>query len=139
MSFLDEVGGVPCLERVHKILYDKLTSDPWLKQFFEGFKRWHLEVQQTEFMADLFGRKPALYQGRMPMYGHQHMFIDEEIFMVRHTLLGEALSEAKVSGELKKRWLDYDMGMKKALVKSSVDECEGRFKTEEVIVIPKPR
>ncbi|MBT3629122.1 MAG: group 1 truncated hemoglobin [Rhodospirillaceae bacterium] len=139
MTFLDEVGGVPCLERVHKILYDKLISDPWLKQFFEGFKRWHLEVQQTEFMADLFGRKPALYQGRMPMYGHQHMFIDEEIFMIRHTLLGEAISEARVSDGLKERWLDYDMGMKKALVKSSVDECEGRFKTEEVIVIPKPR
>jgi len=139
VTFLDEVGGVPCLERVHKILYDKLISDPWLKQFFEGFKRWHLEVQQTEFMADLFGRKPALYQGRMPMYGHQHMFIDEEIFMIRHTLLGEAISEARVSDGLKERWLDYDMGMKKALVKSSVDECEGRFKTEEVIVIPKPR
>ena len=139
MTFLDEVGGVPCLERVHKILYDKLISDPWLKQFFEGFKRWHLEVQQTEFMADLFGRKPALYQGRIPMYGHQHMFIDEEIFMIRHTLLGEAISEARVSDGLKERWLDYDMGMKKALVKSSVDECEGRFKTEEVIVIPKPR
>lgn len=137
-AFYDEIGGVACIERVHKILYDKLLSHPWLKGFFVGFERWHLEIQQTDFMADLFGREPKYYAGRAPMYGHQHIFITEEIFMIRHNLLAESITAAKVPDDLKERWLRYDLGMKPALVKSSVDECEGRYRTEEVIVVPKP-
>lgn len=135
--FLDEVGGRACLERVHKILYDKLLSHPWLKDFFAGNHRWHLEVQQTDFMADLFGG-PACYQGRFPMRAHQHLFITEEIFMVRHNLLAQALSEAKVSDDHKERWLTYDLGLIPAIVKKSLDECEGRYNTEKVLVVPKP-
>ncbi len=135
--FLDEVGGRACLERVHKILYDKLLSHPWLKGFFVGMERWHLEIQQTDFMADLFGGV-ACYGGRMPMRAHQHLFITEEAFMIRHNLLAETLSEANVSDDHQEVWLRYDMGMKAAIVKNSVDECEGRYRTEKVLVVPKP-
>ena len=135
--FLDEVGGRACLERVHSILYDKLLSHPWLKGFFVGLERWHLEIQQTDFMADLFGGK-ACYSGRLPMNAHQHLFITEEVFMIRHALLADALTEAKVSEDHKKQWLEFDMGMKAAIVKDSVDDCEGRYRTEKVLVVPKP-
>jgi hemoglobin len=135
--FLDQVGGRACLERVHVILYDKLLSHPWLKGFFVGLERWHLEIQQTDFMADLFGG-PACYSGRLPMNAHQHLFITEEVFMIRHNLLAEALSEAKVADDHKKRWLEYDLGLRAAIVKNSVDECEGRYRTEKVLVVPKP-
>lgn len=137
-AFIDKIGGKACIERVHKILYGKLLSHLWLKKFFAGFERWHLEEQQTDFMADLFGGNPACYQGRKPMYGHQHMFIDEEIFMIRHKLLAESITEANVPNTLKERWLKYDMGMKAAIVKKSVDECEGRYKTEKILIVPKP-
>ena len=30
------------------------------------------------------------------------------------------------------------MGMKAAIVKKSADDCEGRFRTEKVLVAPKP-
>ena len=135
--FLDEVGGRACLERVHKILYDKLLSHPWLKDFFVGMERWHLEIQQSDFTADLFGG-PACYGGRKPMRAHQHLFITEDVFAIRHALLAEALSEAKVTDDHKQRWLRYDMGMTVAIVKNSVDECEGRYRTEKVLVVPKP-
>ena len=135
--FLDDIGGKDCIARVHKILYDKLLSDPWLKDFFVGMERWHLEDQQTDFMHDLFGG-PACYQGRFPMNAHQHLFITEEVFMVRHKLLAESLSEARVPEEHKQRWLKFDMSMKAALVKKTVEDCEGRYKTEKVIVVPKP-
>ncbi|MBT4711345.1 MAG: hypothetical protein HOB82_07445 [Alphaproteobacteria bacterium] len=135
---MDEIGGKPCVERVHKILYDKLLSHPWLKGFFVGKERWHLEVQQTDFMMDLFGNTPHCYQGRLPMYGHQHMFITEEVFMIRHNLLAESISAANVSDEHKVRWLEYDMGMKAALVKETVEDCEGRYKNEEILIVPKP-
>lgn len=135
--FLDEIGGKACLERVHRILYDKLLSHPWLKGFFVGLERWRLEVQQTDFMADLFGGPPC-YHGRLPMNAHQHLFITEELFMIRHNLLAEALSEAKVSDGHKERWLEFDMGLKAAIVKKSIDECEGRYRSEKVLVVPKP-
>lgn len=137
-EFIDELGGKACVERVHKLLYEKLLSHPWLKGFFVGFEIWHLEVQQTDFMSDLFGVTPKDYQGRLPMYGHQHIFITEEVFMIRHALLAESITEAGVSDEHKARWLDFDMGMKAAIVKETVDECEGRYRNEKVIVVPKP-
>lgn len=138
MDFLDKIGGKACVERVHKILYEKLLSHPWLKSFFVGLERWHLEEQQTDFMIDLFGNTPRCYQGRFPMNAHQHLFITEEVFMVRHGLLAEAITEAGVSDDHKARWLEYDMGMKDAVVKKTVDECEGRYRSEKVIVVPKP-
>lgn len=136
-SYFDEIGGEQTLKRVHRILYDKLFSHPWLKDFFQGRPRWFQESQQTNFMMDLFGG-PKKYGGRMPASAHQHLFITEEIFAIRHKLLGEALSEAAVPEHLHKRWLDYDWGMRRALIKQSPDECEGRFRTEAVIIVPKP-
>ena len=138
MVFLDDIGGKACVEQVHKILYDKLLSHPWLKGFFVGLERWHLEEQQTDFMIDLFGNTPKCYQGRFPMNAHQHLFITEEVFMIRHNLLAESITEANVSDEHKERWLTYDMGMKAAIVKNTVDECEGRYRTEKIIIVPKP-
>ncbi|NQV46313.1 MAG: group 1 truncated hemoglobin [Rhodospirillaceae bacterium] len=138
LSFIDEIGGKDCIKRVHKILYDKLLSHPWLKGFFVGVERWVLEDQQTDFMADLFGQKPAGFCGRLPMRAHQHLYITEEVFMIRHNLLAESLTEAKIPDDYKERWLKHDLGMMAAIVKTSVDECEGRYRTEKVLVVPKP-
>lgn len=132
-----DLGGMPCLEKVHVIFYDKLLSHPWLKDFFKGVPRWHLESQQSDFMSGLFGG-PLIYGGRAPQSAHTHMFITEEIFLIRHELLAQSLTEAKIRPDLKERWLRYDMGMKKAAVKKSISECEGRYKTEPLIVVENP-
>ena len=137
-TLFDELGGMQGLERVHRIFYDKLLMHPWLKGFFDGVPRPHLESQQTEFMAGLFGG-PKVYGGRPPATAHVHMFITEEVFFTRHILLEEALDEARVREDLKERWLDADMGMKRALVKDDISECEGRYKNEPIIAIEKPR
>lgn len=34
-------------------------------------------------------------------------------------------------------WQAYDMNMKKLLVKNTVLECEGRYKSEPIIVVEK--
>ena len=136
-TLFDELGGMPCLERVHKIFYDKLLDHPWLKGFFEGQDRWVLESQQSDFMSVLFGG-PKIYGGRMPKYAHIHLFVPEEVFLLRHELLGQSLTEVGILPDLKERWLKYDMGMKKALVKDSISECAGRFKSEAVVVVEKP-
>ncbi|MBT3700504.1 MAG: group 1 truncated hemoglobin [Alphaproteobacteria bacterium] len=138
MAFFEEVGGKPVIERVHTLLYNKLLSHPWLKGYFVGVRRSHLEDQQTDFMSDLFGVEPKVYFGRFPMPAHQHLFITEEVFMVRHKLLADSLIEAKISAEHQERWLKYDMGMKRTVVKTSVDECEKRYNSDTIIDIPKP-
>jgi hemoglobin len=138
MAFFEEVGGRPVIERVHTLLYEKLLTHEWLKGYFVNVRRSHLEDQQTDFMSDLFGVEPKVYFGRFPMPAHQHLFISEEIFMVRHQLLADSLKEAKVSEEHQERWLKYDMGMKRTVVKETVDECEKRYNSDTIIDIPKP-
>lgn len=137
-TLFDELGGMPCLEQVHKIFYQKLLNHPWLKGFFEGVPRSHLESQQSEFMAGVFGG-PKTYGGRPPKSAHVHMYITEEIFLTRHKLLEQSLTEAKIRPDLKEKWLTCDMRMKKLLVKNSISECAGRYKSEAIIVVEKPR
>ncbi len=100
-------------------------------------ERWHLEEQQTDFMMVLFGGPPH-YSGRAPMRAHQHLFITDEVFEIRHELLSQSLDEANVSEEHKQRWLKFDAGMKSAVVKKSVDEVEPLYRTGPVIIVPKP-
>jgi len=137
-DLFEELGGIPCLERVHRIFYQKIFDHPWLKGFFAGVPRKHLESQQTDFMAGVFGG-PKIYSGRPPKTAHSHLFITEEVFLLRHELLEQALTEAKIRPDLKARWLDHDMRMKDLLVKNSVSECEGRYRNEPVLVVQKPQ
>ncbi len=136
-TLFDELGGMPALEKVHRIFYGKLLCHPWLEDFFKGVPRPHLESQQSEFMSGLFGG-PRIYGGRSPHGAHIHMFITEEIFLIRHDLLALSLTEADIPPDLKERWLKHDMAMKRALVKKDVSECEGRYRSEPVIVVEKP-
>ena len=120
-----------------RIFYDKLLSHPWLKDFFEGVPRPHLEYQQTGFLAAAFGG-PWMYGGRPIDTAHLPMFITEEVFMLRHDILGQSLIEAGVRPDLRERWLAYSMKTERALVKASIGECAGRHKTEPIFVVAKP-
>ncbi len=136
-AYFAEIGGTRCLERVHHILYDKLLSHAWLKQFFGDRERWHLESQQTDFMTGILGG-PKVYGGRTPMSAHMHLYITEEIFALRHEMLAQSLIEAGVPQHLHDVWLNVDGNMKRALVKQSPEECRGRYNNEAVINVPKP-
>jgi truncated hemoglobin YjbI len=136
-EYFNKLGGRACFERVHKIFYGKLLSHSWMKGFFAGKDRDHLEFQQTDFMSGLLGG-PRIFGGRTPRDAHCHLFVTKEIFQIRHQLLGESLAEAGVPVALRERWLKLDAGFEAALVKQSPDECKGRYRTEPVIVVPKP-
>ena len=136
-TLFDALGGRPTLERVHRALYDRLYAHPWLGQFFGHVRRQHQENQQTDFMTRALGG-PAIYSGRLPRAAHEHLFITEEIFRIRHGMLEEALAECKVPEDLAKRWLYVDFCFMGALVKESVDECKKRFTMDEIIVAKKP-
>jgi len=136
-SLYEALGGLRVLQRVHKIFYDKIYRHPWLKLYFAGVTQTVIENQQTDFMAQAMGG-PSRYSGKLPVPAHKHMFITEELFETRGRLLEESLREAGVPEDLGARWLKIDRAFKGRLVKRSAAECEGRYKTEPIMVIPKP-
>jgi len=136
-SFFEQIGGHSCLRRVHSLLYRKLFAHPWLKGFFVNTKRDVVESQQTDFWASLMGG-PSVYGGRYPRDAHVHMFLPAEVFAIRHKLLGEALVEAGVAPHLREKWLALDARFERAIVNKSPDECHGRYRTEAVLIVPRP-
>jgi len=136
-NFFEQIGGYPCLRRVHGLLYTKLFTHPWLKGFFVHTKREIVESQQTDFWASLMGG-PKNYGGRSPRDAHVHMFMPSEVFAIRHALLGEALAEANIAPHLREKWLALDSQFERAIVNKSPDECRGRYRTEAVIIVPRP-
>lgn len=88
-------------------------------------------------MGMLFGG-PRNFSGRMPIDAHMHMMITEELFDVRHGLLREALTEAKIPDPEFSEWLAIDRAFKKVLVKQSLEDCQRRFNTDEILNHAKP-
>lgn len=131
------LGGHSTLSRVHRRFYDALYAHPWLQHFFADIDQDHIEKQQTDFMAQSMGG-PAQFCGQLPAYAHQHMYITEELFELRHQLLDEAIRACGVGDDLRERWLKIDAAFKRRLVKSSVDQCVPRYKYEPVLVVDKP-
>jgi len=136
-TLFDKLGGLPCIELVHRLFYDRMYAHPWLKDFLHGRTREFQESQQTNFMAGLFGG-PQTFRGRFPRGAHQHLFITEEVFEIRAEMLESALIEAKVPEDLRARWLRYDASLKNAVVKTDVSECEPRYPNDPIIVVEKP-
>ena len=137
-TFLDEVGGRPTLERVHKLFYDRLYEHPWLGGFFQQINQQLIEAQQTDFMVSNMGGG-KIYVGGLPKIVHQRMNISEELFDLRATILRECVLESGVPEDLAEKWIRLDDAFRHILVKSSVDECKKRFFTDEILDFPKPQ
>lgn len=136
-TLFDLIGGYKTLNKVHKIFYDKIYKDPWIGQFFKDISQDIIEAQQTDFMAQAMGG-PDKYCGAFPIPAHKHMFISEELFEYRHSLLKSSLHEAGLSPEGIQGWLKIDYAFKKGIVKKQLSDCEPRFKTDQIINFPKP-
>ena len=136
-TLLQEVGGKPILEKVHKLFYDKLYEHPWLKKFFLHIDQKLIENQQTDFMISNMGGG-KIYSGGMPKNVHRHMYITEELFDLRTQILRESILACGVREELADRWIRIDSAFKHSLVKPSVDKCEKRYFTDEILNFPKP-
>lgn len=136
-TLLQEIGGRPVLEKVHKLFYDKLYEHPWLKNFFLHIDQKVIENQQTDFMVSNMGGG-KIYSGGMPRNVHRHMYITEELFDLRTKILKESILACGVPGALAERWIRIDVAFKHSLVKKSIDDCEKRFFTDEILSFPKP-
>ena len=137
-TLFDALGGLPVLQQVHKIFYDKIYAHPWLKQFFAGHNQQAIENRQTAFMGEKMGG-PLEYWGKHPKMAHRHMYITQELFDLRQQLLRESLLEAQVPPDLIPRWLKIDAAFKPVIVKDSIESFyHWTWKYEKRIIVPKP-
>lgn len=134
-SLYDLLGGRPCLDRVHKKFYDKVFNHPVLGAFFVTKPQEIQESQQSDFLAGEFGG-PQIYCGRFPGDAHQHLFITEEHFELRHSILAGVLEECGIAAELRDRWLAIDRRFKSQIVKQTIDDCKKRYNKDTIIVAP---
>ena len=134
-TLYDRLGGKETFIKVHKIFYDKAYAHSWLRKFFTDKPQQLLEDQQTDFMVQLMGG-PRCYGGKSPKSAHQHMLITDELFEVRAQLLSDSIKEAGIADDLRKEWLNADAALKKALVKSSIDECSIAYPTQAILNFP---
>lgn len=134
----DIVGGLPTLEKVHKIFYDKVYAHPWLKQFFEGHSQEAIEGRQTSFMGEKMGGPK--YLGKPIKQVHENMYITPELYELRHELLKESLVEAGVAEEPMEKWLKIDDAFMRQIVKPSVESFyrDYHFTYKQRMIIPKP-
>ena len=137
-TLFDEVGGLPILQKVHKIFYDKVYAHPWLKQFFAGHNQQIIEDRQTAFMGGKMGG-PIEYLGKTLKMAHRHMYITEELFELRRQLLIDSLCEAGVPAPLRERWLKIDSAFKRMIVKKSIaDFYHYTWNYQKRLIILKP-
>lgn len=137
-TMFDAVGGLPVLQKVHRIFYDKIYAHPWIGQFFAGHSQEAIENRQTSFMAEKMGG-PVEYWGKDIEVAHETMYITDELFELRKQLLDESLREAGLSDDLRERWLKIDSAFRKKIVKGSLDTfMQTKWPYKQHIVIPKP-
>lgn len=137
-TLYESVGGMPVLDKVHKIFYGKVYAHEWLGQYFVGHDQSSIEHRQSLFMAEKMGGD-VQYFGKAPAMAHRHMFISQELFDLRHHLLEQSLEEAGVVGESARRWLAIDAAFYKLIVKPSIASFYGNsFRFEKRVIIPKP-
>ncbi len=138
-TLFDRVGGLPTLEKVHKIFYDKVYAHPWLGKFFEGHSQEAIELRQTQFMASKMGGD-VVYPGKDPRMSHRAMYITPELFDLRQDLLRESLEEAGVSSDNIERWLKIDGAFRHHIVKESIaDFYKTTFRYEQRQILLKPK
>lgn len=133
----EKLGGREMLKKISKIFYDKVYSHPWISQYFYEVDQSMIENQQVDFMTEVLGG-PLCYSGKFPIKAHKHMFINQELFALRESLLQEAFYEAHACEELQSKWLKIDNSFKSRIVKQSLEQCEKRFKTDEIFNFPNP-
>lgn len=118
--------------------YDLAYEHEWLKQVFAQVDKELINNQQIAFMIQAFGG-PKTYSGRNPGDAHPHIFISEDMWQVREALLTEAHRQVGAPEEILQKWLKIDLAFKHLIVVDRPDQCEKRWFTDELIIVPDPR
>lgn len=135
-TLFEKLGGLETLKKVHKRFYDLAYKDPWFGKYLETLPQEIIEDKQNKFMMKAMGG-PNEYTGTHPKYAHAYMWIPEELFDLRHSLLEQAITENGVPEELKEAWLKIDKSFKSAIVHEKLEDCQSRFITGYIMAFDK--
>lgn len=138
MSVYDELPDKKIVLRVNERFYEKIYDHSWFSKYFQKVDQDFITQQQTRFIIGAIGG-PKEYSGRLVSNAHPHIFINEEIFELRASLLKEALSEMKAPRILVDKWLKIDNSFKGVLLKKTVADCKKRYFTDEILYFPKTK
>lgn len=132
-SLIEDLGGRPLLEKIMKEFYNKIYDHPWIGLYFKHVEQEVIEKQQVDFMIGALGGDKSLYSGRLPVQAHKNMFVTQELFEIRESILLDCLKKENAPEELIERWMKIDNAFKSSIVKKKVEDCEKTFATEEII------
>ncbi len=125
------------VEKVNDIFYDKVYDDKWLFDIFGLVDIDHIKSQQTDFILGALGG-PKRYGGRSPKDAHPHIFIQEDMWDLREKYLTEAFTECEAPEWMIEKWIAIDNAFKRSILKTSPRDCEGRFRSDPLIIVPNP-
>lgn len=117
--------------------YEMAYEDEWLKDVFKIIKKEIITSQQIDFMLGAFGG-PKRYSGRNPGDAHPHIFIDEDMWLVREDILVRAMDKVGCPQWIREKWIRIDNSFKRSIVMKGPDECKKRWNTDELVIVPKP-
>lgn len=124
-------------QAVSKEFYEIIYDDPWFKEIFKSIKKEFITSQQADFALGALGG-PKNYSGRSPADAHIHIFIDEEMWQYRENLLKQAFEKVNCPDDIRKQWLRVDEAFKKSMLMKNPNECQKRYATDELIIVPNP-
>lgn len=137
MKLYDQLTDKSVVLRVNKAFYKKVYEHPWLSQYFQAVTEEFITQQQTDFIVAAIGG-PNKYSGRLPSNAHPHMFITDELYDLRSSLLHEAMDEEKAPIELREKWSVIDESFRHVIVKKSLSHCVQKYKTEPILAFKNP-
>jgi len=116
--------------------YEIVYADEWLKHVFTIDQKI-ITSQQIDFMVDALGGERR-YGGKSPADAHPHIFVTEEMWNRRESLLNDAMTKVGAPADLRSKWLKIDLAFKKHIVMKDESECRKRFFSDEIIVVYNP-
>ena len=133
----EKLGGRDILVRFSKVFYDKVYEHPWIGKFFVDVPQDVIEIQQVDFLQGSLGG-PKVYAGKLPIRAHVNLNITDELFDLRTDMVVDALKEVGAKQELIDRIIRIDSAFKKGIVKKTINDCEKRYFTDEIVDFPNP-
>lgn len=91
-TIFERYGGFAKISRVVMSFYDKVTSSPITKKYFENTNMKRLIDHQTKFIASMMGG-PASFSDEHLERVHAHLNITEDAFYETVDMLKETLED----------------------------------------------
>ena len=79
------------------------------------------------------------FSGRSPGDAHPHIYIDEEMWERRESLVRAAMQKVGSAEEINQRWLKIDHAFKHLIILKDVSEVQKRFFSDDLIIVPSLR